>query len=158
MRESFRSRYLLQTFSTVGPNFSFWYIYINALDDSPNTLMRLCSIHFASLNLSLLPFPSLCLSLNFVGRRNIVHDIMTTCLHFNLSSPVLWIMLKTVHSMFFYRLFYWLPCLVLFTVPWDIVLKRLDERQTCSYHLNFLLLTLRLGIRLRISSLIRWAL
>ena len=74
------------------------------------------------------------LSLNREGRRGITDDFATSFLHFSLFSTALWDLANSrpVHFlMLSFHLFLCLPCLLSpFTVPYEVVLVRPDERET----------------------------
>ena len=74
------------------------------------------------------------LSLNSEGRWGTTDDFAMSLLHFSLFSTALWDLpnSRPVHSlMLSSHLFFCLPCLLPpFTVPYKMVLARLDEQET----------------------------
>ena len=97
-------------------------------------------------------------------------DITTSILHISLFLTTLWdsVNSRPVHSLMLSSHLFCLPCLLPpFTVPFKMVLTRLDEWQTCPCHFSLQLFTMvrrsscgptACQILARISSLVTWSL
>ena len=86
------------------------------------------------------------LSRNREDRWGTTDDFTNSFLHFSLSSTALWDLANSRpgHSlMLSSHLFFCLPCLLPpFTVPYKMVVGRLDEQETCPHHCSWRLFTM----------------